>query len=48
MFYPEGVYVAMLTPFSEDGSVNESELRKLVDFCIEKGVDGLFPRQHHR
>ena len=43
MFYPEGVYVAMLTPFSEDGSVNESELRKLVDFCIEKGVDGLFP-----
>jgi N-acetylneuraminate lyase/4-hydroxy-tetrahydrodipicolinate synthase len=43
MFKPEGVFVAMLTPFKEDGEINEPELRRIVDFLIEKGVDGLFP-----
>jgi 4-hydroxy-tetrahydrodipicolinate synthase len=43
MFKPEGVHVAMLTPFSADGTVNETELRKIVDFQIEAGVHGLFP-----
>ena len=43
MFKPEGVYVAMLTPFSEDGSINEEELRRIIDFQIESGVTGLFP-----
>ena len=43
MFKPEGVYVAMLTPFDEDGAINEGELRRMVDFQIEGGVHGLFP-----
>ncbi len=43
MFKPEGVYVAMLTPFDEAGSINEAELRRIVDFQINGGVDGLFP-----
>jgi len=43
MFKPEGIYVAMLTPFGEDGSINESVLRKIIEFQIEAGVDGLFP-----
>ncbi|MBT8365442.1 MAG: dihydrodipicolinate synthase family protein [Deltaproteobacteria bacterium] len=43
MFKPEGVYVAMLTPFKDDGSVNEGELRRIIDFQIEGGVHGLFP-----
>ena len=43
MFEPEGIYAAMLTPFNEDGSVNEQELRRMVDFTIKGGVDGLFP-----
>jgi 4-hydroxy-tetrahydrodipicolinate synthase len=43
MFKPEGVYVAMLTPFSANGTVNETELRRMVDFLIEAGVHGLFP-----
>jgi N-acetylneuraminate lyase/4-hydroxy-tetrahydrodipicolinate synthase len=43
MFKPEGVYVAMLTPFSPDGTVNEGELRRMVDFLIDAGVHGLFP-----
>ena len=43
MFYPEGVYVAMLTPFDGDGAINEEEVRRMVDFAIDRGVDGLFP-----
>ena len=43
MYKPEGVYVAMLTPFHDDGLINEDELRRIVDFQIEAGVDGLFP-----
>jgi len=43
MFKPEGVYVAMLTPFSDDGTVNETVLRRIVDFLIDGGVNGLFP-----
>jgi len=33
----------MLTPFDEKGRINEPVLRDIVDFCIEAGVDGLFP-----
>lgn len=43
MYIPEGVIVAMLTPFDQEGRVNEVEVRKLVNFLIEKGVDGIFP-----
>jgi N-acetylneuraminate lyase/4-hydroxy-tetrahydrodipicolinate synthase len=43
MFKPEGVYVAMLTPFGQDGEINEGELRRIIDFLIEAGVHGLFP-----
>jgi len=42
MFKPEGIYVAMLTPF-KDGKVNERVLRQIVEFQIQKGVHGLFP-----
>ncbi len=43
MTVPEGVIVAMLTPFKEDGRINEIEVRKLVNFLIDSGVDGIFP-----
>jgi 4-hydroxy-tetrahydrodipicolinate synthase len=39
----EGVYTALVTPFLEDGSVDEASLRKLVNFQIEEGVQGLVP-----
>jgi 4-hydroxy-tetrahydrodipicolinate synthase len=42
MFKPEGIYVAMMTPF-EDGQINETVVRQMVDFVIEKGVHGIFP-----
>lgn len=43
MFRPTGIYPAMITPFDQNGWVNEAELRKLTEFCIEKGLHGLFP-----
>ncbi len=43
IFRPEGVYAAMLTPFDEKGKVNETVLRKIIDFLIKKGIDGLYP-----
>ena len=39
----EGVYTALVTPMAEDGKVDQKALRKLVDFQIEGGVDGLVP-----
>ncbi len=39
----KGVYTALVTPFAEDGSLDEAALRKLVDFQIAGGVAGLVP-----
>ena len=43
IYKPDGVYPAMLTPFDDEGNVNESVLRQLVDWLIDEGVSGLFP-----
>jgi len=43
IFRPEGVYAAMLTPFDEEGKVNKTVLRQIVDFLINKEIDGLYP-----
>jgi len=43
MFKPEGIYVAMLTAFTNDGAINAAELRRIVEFQIRSGVHGLFP-----
>lgn len=40
--FPNGVYPVMLTPFTENNEVDYEALGKLVDWYIEKGVDGLF------
>lgn len=37
-----GSYVAIVTPF-KDGKVDEPTLRKLVDYQIERGTDGIVP-----
>jgi len=39
----KGLYVALVTPFKKDGSLNEDKLRELVRFHIESGTDGLVP-----
>jgi 4-hydroxy-tetrahydrodipicolinate synthase len=38
-----GTLTALITPFKQDGSLDENALRRLVDFQIEKGIDGLVP-----
>ena len=36
-----GSYVALVTPFHEDGSVNFDKLRELVEWHIAQGTDGI-------
>ena len=38
-----GVYTALVTPFHEDGSIDEAALRALVDSQIEAGIHGIVP-----
>jgi len=44
VFKPSGILPALVTPFTKDGrEVDEGQLRKLVNSCIEQGVSGLVP-----
>lgn len=43
MFQPGGVYAAMLTPFDTEGQINEKTIAEMVEFYINKGVNGIFP-----
>jgi len=44
MFKPEGIFPALVTPFTDDGKVVDDErLRILVNRCIELGVHGVVP-----
>lgn len=44
MFKPEGIFPALVTPFSDDGKAIDGErLRVLVNRCIELGVHGVVP-----
>ncbi|HUX50256.1 MAG TPA: dihydrodipicolinate synthase family protein [Spirochaetia bacterium] len=38
----DGVWPTMITPFSETNQVDQGALRRLVDWYIDRGVDGLF------
>ncbi len=38
----KGIYTALLTPFDKDDKLNKSALEKLVEYNIEKGVDGFY------
>ena len=38
----KGIFPALLTPFDEAGRVNESSLRRLVDFNVKRGVNGFY------
>ncbi|MEW6228043.1 MAG: 4-hydroxy-tetrahydrodipicolinate synthase [Bacillota bacterium] len=40
---PKGIITAMVTPTDEAGKVNESSLRNLTNYLIDRGVHGLFP-----
>ena len=38
-----GIFTPNVVPLSPDGSINEDELRRYVDWLIERGVHGLYP-----
>jgi 4-hydroxy-tetrahydrodipicolinate synthase len=39
----QGVFTAIVTPFNQDETINEDDLKKLIDFNIENGVSGIVP-----
>jgi len=39
----QGTFTALVTPFAEDGSVDEAALEKLIRLQIEGGVEGIVP-----
>lgn len=39
----EGIIVANLTPYGEDGKLDEQAYRNHIEFMISKGIHGLFP-----
>lgn len=39
----KGIFTPNLVPFLEDGRINEAELRRMINWLIEKGVNGLYP-----
>jgi 4-hydroxy-tetrahydrodipicolinate synthase len=39
----KGVYTALITPFTKDGSFDENAFRDLIEFQIKSGVSGLVP-----
>lgn len=43
LFKPEGIIPALVTPFKKDNKVNEEALKNLVNFVVEKGVNGVMP-----
>ena len=40
---PEGVFPAMLTPFDDNGKINEKMVRSIIEFGLDKGHNGVFP-----
>jgi len=42
MLKPHGIIPAMVTPLNENETLNESALRRLVNYLIDGGVHGLF------
>lgn len=39
----KGVYTALVTPFTRDGQVDHDRFRRLIEFQVEAGVDGIVP-----
>jgi 4-hydroxy-tetrahydrodipicolinate synthase len=39
----KGVFTALVTPFNEEGSIDKESLKKLIDYQIAGGVQGLVP-----
>ncbi|MGB5810923.1 MAG: 4-hydroxy-tetrahydrodipicolinate synthase [Polyangiales bacterium] len=42
-FRPHGVWTALATPFSPDRQVDHDAFRRLIEFQLDEGVDGVVP-----
>ena len=42
-FRPHGLWTALVTPFSSDLQVDHDGFRRLIEFQVEEGVDGVLP-----
>ena len=42
-FRPHGLWTALVTPFSTDRQVDHDAFRRLIEFQVEEGVDGVLP-----
>ncbi len=42
-FEPRGVWPALATPFTDDGTLDLAAYEKLVRFCVAEGVTGVLP-----
>lgn len=42
-FKPRGIIPPIITPFTEEGKLNEPVFRKMINHLIEQGVHGIFP-----
>lgn len=38
----QGIYAALVTPYTPEGEVNYKEVKKLVRYLIKKGIDGFY------
>jgi 4-hydroxy-tetrahydrodipicolinate synthase len=38
----KGIFVPFVVPLDDEGSINEAELRRYLDWLIERGVNGLY------
>jgi 2-dehydro-3-deoxy-D-pentonate aldolase len=39
----QGIFTPNVAPLDADGTIDEPELRRYVDWLIEKGAHGLYP-----
>lgn len=39
----KGIFTPNLVPFLDDSRINEVELRRMINWLVEKGVNGLYP-----
>jgi 4-hydroxy-tetrahydrodipicolinate synthase len=39
----QGIFTPTVVPMADDGTVNEAELRRYIDWLIARGVHGLYP-----
>lgn len=43
MYRPEGINVAFMTPFTNEGRIDEQVVREMAEWLVVKGVHGIFP-----